>query len=441
MLSKPLNKGMEFWHRAIKSIPGGNSLLSKRPDRYLPDIWPTYFSNAKGCEIWDLDGNKFVDMAQMGIGAAMLGYCNDEVDNAVKKVIDSGVSTTLNPPEEVLLAEKLIEYNPFAGGVKFARTGGEAMAIAVRISRAFTKKDKVAFSGYHGWSDWYLATNLSGENNLSEHLLPGLSALGVPKGLKGTAIPFKYNDNKDFSRVIKSNPDIGTIVIEGARYDFPSNDFLSTIQKIAEEKNILIILDEITSGWRITDGGVYKTNGFHPDIVVYGKGMGNGYAISAVVGKKNVMDMAQESFISSTFWTERIGFAAALKTIEILIREKVWNHLIDMGSLIGDGWSKLAKKHCLKLHVSDFKPLINMKLDYNEMNSALITLFTQEMLKRGYLTAPSVYVSFAHNKKIINKYLSNVDEVFQILSDSISNDNVMEKLESRLRDDGFTRLT
>lgn len=432
--------GKKLWQRALDAIPSGNSLLSKKPGRYAPDIWPTYFSKAKGCNIWDLDGNKFIDMAQMGIGVGILGYCNDEVDAAVKEAIDKGVSTTLNAPEEVLLAEKLLELNPFAGGVKFARTGGEAMAVAVRIARAFTGKDKVAFSGYHGWSDWYLAANLSGENNLSDHLLPGLSPWGVPQGLRGTAIPFKYNDPADFNRLIKNNPDIGTVVIEGARYNFPSQDFLSAIQEIAEEKDILIILDEITSGWRITDGGVYKTNGFRPDIVAYGKGMGNGYAISAIVGKKTIMDMAQETFVSSTFWTERIGFVAALKTIEIIKRERIWEHLIKIGNMIGNGWTNLAEKYNLKIHVTDFKPLITMKLGYDELNSAIVTLLTQEMLKRGYLAATSVYVSYSHNEKIVEKYLKNMDEVFKRLSGAINSGKVLEMLETRVKEEGFKRL-
>jgi glutamate-1-semialdehyde 2,1-aminomutase len=432
--------GNDLWKRAVASIPGGNNLLSKRPERYAPDIWPTYFSKAKGCKIWDLEGRSFIDMAQMGIGAAILGYCYDEVDTYVKEAIDLGVSTTLNAPEEVMLAENLLALNNFAGGVKFARSGAEAMAIAVRISRAFTQKDKIAFSGYHGWCDWYLATNLSGKDNLNDHLLPGLSPLGVPKGLKGTTIPFKYNDPDNFKKILKNNPDIGTIIIEGARYDFPSKEFLSVIQETAKERGIVIISDEITSGWRITNGGVYKTNGFLPNIVVYGKGMGNGYAISAIVGEKDIMDMAQETFISSTFWTERIGFVAALKTIEIMNREKVWEHLIYIGDLIGQGWIKLADKHDLNIQVTDFKPLITMNLGYGKLNSALITLFTQEMLKRGYLAAPSVYVSYSHTEKIVKKYLNTVDEVFNLLSDSIRSENINEKLETRVKEEGFKRL-
>lgn len=232
-----MNAGIRLWHRAVKSIPGGNGLLSKRPERYAPDIWPTYFSRAKGVEIWDLDGNRYIDMAQMGIGTAILGYCDEDVNNAVKDAVNNSVNTTLNAPEEVYLAERLLELNPFAGGVKFARCGGESMAIAVRIARAYSGKDKIAFSGYHGWSDWYLAANLHGEGNLSDHLLPGLKPKGVPKGLKNSVFPFKYNNIEELNEIVKRE-DIGVIAIEGARYDFPTKEFLDNIQRIAKEKRL-----------------------------------------------------------------------------------------------------------------------------------------------------------------------------------------------------------
>ena len=280
-----INSGLTLWQKAKKIIPGGNGLLSKRPERYAPDLWPTYYSEAKGVEITDLDGNTYIDMAQMGIGSAILGYCHPDVDAAVVAAVNKGVSTTLNCPEEVLLAKKLLELNPFAGGVKFARTGGEAMAIAVRIARAFSGKSSIAFSGYHGWSDWYLATNLGTAEGLNDHLLPGLEPNGVPKNLAGTIFPFAYNSVDELEVLVRQN-DIGVIVIEGARYDFPTTEFITGIQRIAQQYNCLIVVDEITSGWRLTDGGVYKLNGLLPDIVVFGKAMGNGYAISAVVGKK-----------------------------------------------------------------------------------------------------------------------------------------------------------
>ena len=436
-----MNTGLKLWQKAIKTIPGGNGLLSKRPDRYAPDIWPTYFSKAKGCEIWDLDGNKYIDMAQMGIGTAILGYSHREVNLAVKEAVENCVNATLNAPEEVFLAEKLLELNPFAGGVKFARTGGEAMAIAVRIARAYSGKDKIAFSGYHGWSDWYLATNLECDSNLSDHLLPGLKPKGVPKILANTTLSFRYNDVEDFRRVMDANSDVGVIVIEGARYDLPTQDFLNEIQTVARERDIVIVVDEITSGWRMTDGGVYKLNGFAPDIVVYGKAMGSGFAISAVVGRHEVMNEAQNTFISSTFWTERVGFVAALKTIDILTRDKLWEHLIRIGNRIGEGWLRLAKKHDLKLHITDFKPLITMKFEYGDLNDSILTLFTQEMLKRGYLAASSVYVSSAHTDIIVDEYHDHADEVFGIISEGIRSNTVSERLESRIRSDSFSRLT
>jgi len=241
--------------------------------------------------------------------------------------------------------------------------------------------------------------------------------------------------------LIDANPDVGCIVIEGARYDFPTQDFLNEIQSIAGERGIISVVDEITSGWRMTDGGVYKLNGFNPDIVVYGKAMGGGFAISAIVGRHQVMNEAQNTFISSTFWTERVGFVAALKTIEILTRDKVWEHLIRIGTRIGEGWLKLAEKHELKLRITDFKPLITMKFEYDNLNNSVLTLFTQEMLKRGYLAAASVYVSLAHTDTIVDEYLGHVDEVFGIISEAIRLNIVSERLQTRVRSDSFNRLT
>lgn len=433
------NSGIELWKRASKVIPGGNGLLSKRPERYAPDLWPTYYKRANGVEIEDLDGHHYIDMAQMGLGTAILGYSHPQVDAAVKSAIDSGINTTLNAPEEVELAETLLELNPFAGGVKFARTGGEAMAMAVRIARANSGKDTVLFSGYHGWSDWYLAANLTDESCLTDHLLPGLTPKGVPSGLRGSAIPFRYNNVDEFLTVAKSN-DFGVIVLEGARYDFPTPEFVEAVNRIAVEKNAIVILDEITSGWRMTDGGCYKLNEFKPDIVVYGKAMGNGFAISAVVGKESIMDSAQDTFISSTFWTERVGFVAALSTIQVLTKARGWEHLVRVGTTIGEGWCRLGRKHGLNITVTDFKPLISFAFNEGHQDVFLTTLFTQEMLRLGYLAASSVYVSMAHSDKIVDDYLVSVDQVFETLRTALSQGNLEKLLKTRVKEQGFKRL-
>ena len=435
------NSGLDLWLRAIKAIPGGNGLLSKRPDRYAPDIWPTYYQSSNGVYVTDLEGRNYIDMAQMGLGSAILGYSHPELVDAVCSAVHKGINCTLNAPEEVELAEKLLQLNPFAGGVKFARSGGEAMAIAVRIARSFSGRSKVAFSGYHGWCDWYLAANLKNTDDLAPHLLPGLSAKGIPPGLEGSSIPFLYNDVDDFERVARENNDLGVICIEGARYDFPTQKFLDTIFQHARKNNIVVIFDEITSGWRMTDGGVYKLNKSDPDIVVYGKALGGGFAISAVVGKQELMDKSQDTFMSSTMWTERVGFVAALKTIEVLTRSRGWEHLIEIGQLIKDGWLYLAHKHNIDIDVTDFKPLITMKFRYGERNLALSTLFTQEMLRRGYLAATSVYVSMAHTKELINQYLMSVDEVFSIMSSVLISHTELSLLETRPKSDAFQRLT
>ena len=439
-MKNKVNQGRFLWNEAKKIIPGGNGLLSKRPDRYAKDIWPTYFSKAKGCQIWDLDDNVYIDMAQNGIGTAILGYADDDVNQSVIKAINKGVNTTLNAPEEVKLAQKLLELNPSMGGVKFARGGGEAMSLAVRIARTHTKRDKVAFSGYHGWTDWYLATNLSSESNLDEHLLPGLEPSGVPSGLSGTAFPFKYNDIDDFKKLLGQHDDIGVVVLEGARYDLPSADFLKAIDIESKKRGIVVIVDEITSGLRMSESGVYRLFDFDPDIAVYGKALGNGFAISAVVGKKKVMDSAQDTFISSTMWTERVGFVAGLATLNKITDCKVHEHLIEVGTHIGNGWNELAKKHELDIFITDYKPLITFKLNYEEDNNLIETLFIQEMLKRGYLASTSVYITYAHTIEIANKYLENVDEVFEIMSDAINNNKVLDLLETEVRTDMFKRL-
>lgn len=441
MKTPDANRGLQLWQRALAAIPGGNGLLSKRPDRYAPDIWPTYFSSARGVEVTDLDGRTFVDMAQMGLGASILGYAQAELTDAVCGAARTGVASTLNAPEEVYLAEKLLDLNPFAGGVRFARTGGEAMAVAIRIARSSSGRAKVAFSGYHGWCDWYLAANLGSSDGLNDHLLPGLEPSGVPEGLRDTAIPFLFNDVDDLDRVMAAHPDVGVICVEGARYDFPTGEFLDAITRHARARSIVIVSDEITSGWRMTDGGVYKLNGFSPDIVVYAKAMGGGFAIAAVVGRDDVMGAAQDSFMSSTAWTERVGFVAALKTIEILCRERAWETFIRIGNRIGDGWTRLAEKHGLKLTVTDFKPLVTMKLGYGDDNPLLVTLFTQEMLERGYLAAASVYVSLAHTDDVVDRYLEAADGAFAKLGAAVNGGDVRTMLKTSPRSDAFQRLT
>tara|TARA_B100001059_G_C17829413_1_gene583576 strand:+ start:1452 stop:2747 length:1296 start_codon:yes stop_codon:yes gene_type:complete len=431
-----MNRGQKLWQKAKKIIPGGNGLLSKRPERYLPNLWPTYFSKSKGINVWDLENKKYQDMAQMGMGTCILGYANNYIDTKVKKIINKGISSTLNCPEEFDLAKKLLKYDKFADQVKFAKGGGEAMAIAVRIARAKSKKDVVAFSGYHGWHDWYLATNLKNNNNLKDHLLPGLEPLGVPKKLANTVIPFTYNNVDEFKKLNKKN--LAAIIIEGSRYFYPSKKFINEIKNSCKKNDICLIVDEITSGWRSTIGGIYNKLKIEPDIVVYGKGLGNGYPISCVVGKKKYMSFADKSFLSSTAWTERVGFVAANATIDFFRKKNVHKHINSIGKQIKNGWVKLAKKHNISLIVSENNSLCSFFLNYKN-NEELYTFFSKKMLEQNIIASNSIYISYSHKKKDIIKYLKICDNVFKKMNIFIKKKKKLNKLEIRYT--GFKRLT
>ncbi len=434
-----MGTGQKLWTRAKRVIPGGNMLLSKRSELFLPNQWPSYFQKAKGCKIWDLDGREYTDMSIMGIGTNVLGYGNDEVDEAVLSTVKNGNMSTLNCPEEVYLAEKLIDLHPWADMVRLARTGGEANAMAVRIARAASGKDKVAICGYHGWHDWYLSANLGNEDNLAGHLLPGLEPNGVPKDLKGSVIPFNYNRIDELETIVK-NHDIGVIKMEVSRNDKPQDDFLLKARKIADENNIILIFDECTSGFRQSNGGLHKIYGVEPDMAVFGKALGNGYAITAVIGKREVMDVVQSTFISSTFWTERIGPTAALKTLEVMERTKSWELITNTGKGIGERWESLGKKHQLPVKVNGLPSMIGFTIQSDDWLKYK-TYITQEMLKENILASNVVYVCTEHNKREIDNYFQVLNPIFNTISDCINDDfSIDSLLKGPVCHGGFRRL-
>ena len=435
-----MGTGQKLYKRAKKVIPGGNMLLSKRPEMFLPEKWPSYFSKSKGCKVWDLDGNEYIDMSIMGIGTNILGYGHPEVDEAVIKTVKDGNMATLNCPEEVYLAEKLVELHPWADMVRFARAGGEINSIAIRIARASTGKDKIAICGYHGWHDWYLSTNLNDDKNLDGHLLPGLQPNGVPRGLIGTTLPFNYNDIEQLEQLIKeNNGEIAAIKMEVSRNEGPKDHYLQKVRDLATENNIILIFDECTTGFRETFGGLHKKYDVEPDLAIFAKALGNGYAISACIGRKRFMQAAQKTFISSTFWTERIGPTAALKTLEVMEREKSWQTITQIGSNISSQWQSLAGKYELEISTWGLPALSGFT--FNSPNAlSYKTLITQEMLKKGYLAANSVYACTGHSQKIVDGYFSELDPIFAIIKECEEGLDVNTLLESALCHSGFKRL-
>ncbi|MDB5526930.1 MAG: aminotransferase [Devosia sp.] len=433
-----MGSGQKLWKRAKRAIPGGNMLLSKRAEMFLPDQWPAYFSKTKGCRVWDMDGRELIDMSIMGVGTNTLGYGHPEVDAAVMDVIAKGNMSTLNAPEEVYLAERLIELHPWADMVRFARSGGEANAIAIRIARAASGRDKVAICGYHGWHDWYLAANLGDDETLAGHLLPGLAPNGVPQHLRGSVLPFNYNRFDELLALVDAH-DIGVIKMEVSRNRGPENGFLDKIRKLATERNIVLIFDECTSGFRQTFGGLHKLYGVEPDMAIFGKTLGNGYAITATIGRREVMQAAQSTFISSTFWTERIGSAAGLATLEVMARTRSWETITAIGSDIRGRWQSLADKHGLKINHWGLPALCGFTFVSDRANEYK-TLITQEMLAKGYLAGDAVYACIDHTPDVIEGFFDALDPIFATIASCEDGRDVTTLLHGPVAHERFKRL-
>jgi len=434
-----MGTGQELYRKAKRIIPGGTMLLSKRPEMFLPENWPAYFSKAKGCTVWDLDNKSYTDMSIMGIGTNTLGYGYDEIDSAVLDVVKKGNMSTFSCPEEVFLAEKLIEINPWADMVRLARSGGEANAIAIRIARAASGRDKIAICGYHGWHDWYLSVNHNEKDLLSGHLLSGLNPLGVPKNLKNTVYPFHYNNFEELEHIVTTE-EIGVIKMEVVRNFEPENSFLQKVRDLATKHNIVLIFDECTSGFRETYGGIFKKYGVVPDVTIFGKTIGNGYALTAVVGKRNIMEAAQTTFISSTFWTERIGPTATLKTLEVMERIKSWETITEKGKKMQEGWLKLAQANNLKIMVAGI-PALSTYSFQSRNNLEYKTLITQEMLKKGFLASTNFYASTAHEDNDFENYFNELNQIYHTISLCEKGElDVMDLLEGPVCHSGFQRL-
>ncbi len=433
-------KGQKLWQKAKELIPGGNQLLSKRAEMFLPDLWPAYYSKVKGAYIWDLDGRKYLDMSIMGVGACSLGYADSDVERAVIKAVKAGSMATWNPPEEVELAELLCEIHPWAHMARFTRTGGESMAVAARIARAHTGKDVIAFCGYHGWADWYLATNLKDPQGLNDHLLAGLEPKGVPQGLRGTILPFHYNRIDELEKIVREQEGkIAAIIMEPVHGDEPKDNFLQKVRAIADEIGAVLVFDEITIGWKLTYGGAHLHYGVDPDMAIFSKNMSNGYSMGAIIGKREVMQSAQDSFISSTYWTDRIGPAATLATLKKMKRVKLSKHLMKVSAKVRTIWHFAAKKHGIEIETAEVPVILTLAFKGVDAKEAK-TFFTQEMLRRGILAGGLFYASYAHKDSHLKIYAKAVDEVFALIASARAEGGIASQLLGPVAHSGFQRL-
>ena len=423
---------------ASKLIPGVSQLFGKRPDLFLPGgAWPTYYSKAKGITVWGIDKKKYYDFTMVGIGTSVLGYSDQDIVKAGHNSLKSSTMNTLNPPEDVELAEILMKIHPWAQNVRYCRTGGESMSIAIRLARAYNNREKILFCGYHGWHDWYLSANIKNKNSLNNHLLSGLEPLGVPKSLRGSMIPFKFNDYEDLKKIVKKNiKDCAAVVIEPCRDKIVEKKYLSYLRKLATENNTILIFDEITSGWRTRLGGVHLDIGINPDVVVYGKTIANGVPMGVILGKKKVMKNSTRTFLSSSFWTEKMGPACALAFIKKSKKISLQKKLIRNGKKIKDIWLKAAKKTKLNIKISEVDTLASFKLDVHDW-PAVITFFIQEMLKKNFLATDRCYANYCHSNKLLKKYEKACTEVFEKISIYNNLKSIRKKLDGPVKTINF----
>ncbi len=442
LLAEPGSRTQELYRHAKTRIPGGTQLLSKRPEMLAPDQWPAYFREARGCETWDLDGRHYYDFSTNGIGSCLLGFRDPDVTRAVTRRLNLGSMSTLNPPEEVELADRLCEIHPWAEQVRFARCGGEACAVAVRIARATTDRPVVAICGYHGWQDWYLAANLGASDALRGHLLPGLNPLGVPGELRGTSVTFPSEDRAAFQALIDTHGDrLAAVIMEPCRSQDPSPGFLEFVRDKARKAGALLIFDEVTIGWRLNYGGAHLKFGVHPDLAVFAKALGNGHPMAAVVGTAAAMSGAHGSFISSTYWTEGIGPVAALATLRKMEAVDVVSHIAHVGATVQRFWSESGRRHGLPVHAGGYPCLAHFRFDHAQAD-VLRTLYTQSMLDRGFLAGTGLYPTVAHTDAILERFGEAVDGVFKEIAGILSaGDDPARHLRGPVAHSGFRRLT
>ena len=438
----PVQRSLRDYARALELIPGATQLISRRPARLAYGVSPIYADHAKGSHLWDVDGNEYIDWIS-GIRAIILGYADEVVDDAVKEQIGKGVTFSINHELEIELAEELVRTIPSAEMVRYAKGGGEACAIAVRIARGTTGRDKVLFSGYHGWHDWYIAANLLKEETLDEHLFPGIDPTGVPKALAGTALPFRYGDLEMLEQqLIEHKGEVACIIMEPLRSELPPEGFLEGVRQLADRYGVILIFDEISCGFRIALGGAQEYFGVTPDISVFAKALSNGYPMGAVVGKRDVMEPASRMFISSTYWSEPLGLVAALTTIRELRRRHAAAHFFEVGRTLKRALDEAIRDTGAPAHSCglDCYPGFQFDLDDALLQQKVSTLYVQEMSRRGILSWPSFALNMAHSEDDIAETIAAARDVFELIQSTLERGTIDDVLVAELRTDSFRRM-
>ncbi|NBY01933.1 MAG: aminotransferase class III-fold pyridoxal phosphate-dependent enzyme [Planctomycetes bacterium] len=435
-------RSMQLYERAMQLIPGGTQLISRRPNRVAYGVSPVYASHAKGARFWDVDGFEYIDWIS-GIGSILLGYADPVVDDAVQKQISLGTTYSVNHELEVQLAEELCRSIPCAEMVRYAKCGGEACAMAVRIARGVTGRDKILFCGYHGWHDWYIAANLSEEASLNSHLFPGIEPIGVPTGLAGTALPFSYGNLPELSDLLEKNKgQVAAIIMEPLRSTMPPVGYLAGVQNLCKEYGAVFIMDEITAGIRYSTGGAQQYLGVTPDMAVFAKSISNGYPMGMVVGKREFMEPAGRMFISSTYWSDTIGLRAALTTMNEVRLRGVPLQLQKFGAELKSRLTIVANEVGINVDCigNDVMPMLQFNVNDQILKNQVVTLYIQEMAKRGCHGYASFYLNAAQGESELGQTLQAAKESFIIIRDGLAKNRIPDLLECSVQKDAFKRL-
>lgn len=414
-----IKNSLKLKKKAESLIPGCSQTFSKAPSQFVQGVSPVFLEKGKGSHVWDVDGNRYIDYA-MALGPVILGHNYPAVTGAVKKALEKGATFSLPHRLEVELAELLCDMIPCAEMARFGKNGSDATTGAVRVARAYTGRDKIACSGYHGWQDWYIATTTRDK--------------GIPQDVKKLTLTFEYNKIETLEKLFRENKgEIACVIMEPVGIIFPEDDFLNKVKELTRKNGALLIFDEIVTGFRLSLGGAQEYFGVIPDIACFGKAMANGFPISAIVGRKDIMKLFDEIFYSFTFGGEIISIAASIATIKELKNKKVIGHLWEQGRRLKDGYNVFTKEFGLEEYTGcigfDPRTVTLFKDKKGDTDLLLKSLFQQECIKRGILFVGCHNISYGHTNDDIEYTLRVYRSVFDIIKEAITKKKVKKLIE------------
>jgi len=407
----------QLLEQALRSIPLASQTFSKSLTQYPRGVSPFFIEKGKGAKVWDVDGNEYIDFVN-SLAAVTLGYCDKDVDKAVQAQMKNGITFSLPHRLEMEVAEKLIEIIPCAEKVRFAKNGTDATSAAIRIARAYTGQEHIAVCGYHGWQDWYIGSTTRD--------------LGVPKAVKELTHKFEYNNIDSLEKIFQEQ-ELACVIMEPMNIEYPKDNFLKKVKEMTHKNNALLILDEIVTGFRYSLGGAQELFDVIPDLATFGKGMANGYPLSAVVGSNEVMQKVEDIFFSGTFGGETLSLSAASRIIDKYKKEQVTGYFSEVGTYLLEQLNQLINdKNLGDIFWTSGHPswsFLHIKEQKEYGVFEVKTFFLQEMFKRGILTLGSHNISFSHTKEIVNQLLEVYAEVLPMVEENIKNKTLLQNIQ------------